>query len=322
MVKVQNASTKDDAPIQDVPAACADEATAVAFMERTRWGDTPACPCCGSLAVYQMTGRNGEREANFRWRCRDCKAMYSVRKGTVFEDSRIPLRHWCFAFWRAATSKKGVSALEIHRQTGLSYKSSLFMLHRIRFAMAPADHGPLTGIVEADETFIGGKPRNRRNRKEASASRYDNKTAVMAMVERGGQVRSLVVADVSARTLGAALRKHVHRSARLMTDEAPAYQGVGRRFRSHETVKHSAGEYARGDVTTNTVEGYFGLLKRGINGIYHAVSRKHLHRYVGEFAFRYNRRYNTDGERTVALIMATEGKRLRYAEQIGAASSR
>src|SRR5882762_8487948 len=135
--KIQNQSTKDDAITQRLPLACVDEAAAVEFMEHQRWGTSPACPLCGSLDVYKMmNSTTGKRQANFRWRCHDCKGQYTVRKGTVLEDSAIPLRHWNYAFWRAATSKKGVSALEIHRQTGICYKSSLFMLHRIRFAMS------------------------------------------------------------------------------------------------------------------------------------------------------------------------------------------
>lgn len=159
MSKVQNRSTKDDAPIQELPRACCDEGAAVDLLEKHRWGDHPACPKCGDMDVYQMQDKDGGRQKNYRWRCRGCNSQYSVMVGTVFEDSRAPLRHWCYAFWRASTSKKGVSALEIHRHTGLSYKSSLFLLYRIRHAMAPdpTNEGPLGGIVEVDETFVGGR---------------------------------------------------------------------------------------------------------------------------------------------------------------------
>ena len=307
--KIQNTSTKGDTPIQELPAACADEAVAVEFMEKHRWGDYPGCPRCGDMDVYQMKSRDGEREKYYRWRCRGCKKQFSVRTGTVFEDSRIPLRHWCFAFWRASTSKKGVSALEIHRQTGLSYKSCLFLLHRIRFAMTPTDGNPLTGTVEVDETYVGGKPRYPRNKRKA----YTSKAPVIAMVERGGQVRSFHVPDVTGKTLKNAIRDNVDRRARIMTDEATQYQGIGSEFKGgHETVKHSAGEYVRGDVSTNTVEGYFSIVKRGLNGIYHSVSKQHLHRYLAEYEFRYNGRRLSDGERTVAAIQAADGKRLRY----------
>jgi transposase-like protein len=157
---VQNESTKNDPVITELPAACADERLAVEFMEQQRWGDKPYCPRCGDHAVYQMKdSKTGERQADFRWRCHGCKQQFTVRIGTVFEDSRAPLRHWCYAFFRAATSKKGVSALELHRQTGLSYKTCLFMLHRIRCAMDAQDIEPMNGTVEIDEVYIGGKPR-------------------------------------------------------------------------------------------------------------------------------------------------------------------
>jgi len=313
MGKVQNKSTKDDLPVRELPAACADETAAVEFLEKHRWGEHPACPHCGDIDVYKMTARDGSREKHFRWRCRGCKKQFSVRTGTVFEDSRIPLRHWCFAFWRASTSKKGVSALEIHRQTGLSYKSCLFLLHRIRFAMAPTDGNPLTGTVEVDETYIGGKARKGQDRKAA----WDNKAPVVALVQRGGEVRSFHVADVTAKTLKKAILENVDRRARIMTDEAVQYQGIGRMFDGgHHTVKHSAEEYVRGDVTTNSVEGYFSILKRGINGIYHSVSKQHLHRYLAEFEFRFNRRHLRDGERVIEAIQAAEGKRLRYRDPV------
>ena len=313
MAKVQNQSTEDDTPIQELPLACADEGIAVEFMERHRWGEHPGCPRCGDMDVYMMKSRQGKREKHFRWRCRGCKKQFSVRTGTVFEDSRIPLRHWCFAFWRASTSKKGVSALEIHRQTGLSYKSCLFLLHRIRFAMAPTDGNPLTGTVEVDETYVGGKARKVKDRKEA----WENKAPVVAMVQRDGEVRAFHVPDVTGKTLKNAIRENVDRRARIITDEARQYQGIGAEFEGgHETVKHSAKEYVRGDVSTNTVEGYFSIVKRGINGIYHSVSKKHLHRYLAEYEFRYNGRRLSDGERTVAAILASEGKRLWYREPI------
>lgn len=314
--KVQNRSTKDDPIIAALPKACSDEKAAVEFMERQRWGDHPACPRCGDLDVYQMKdSKTGERQAGYRWRCHGCKEQFTVRIGTVFEESRVPLRHWCFAFWRASTSKKGVSALEIHRQTGVSYKSALFMMHRIRFAMTETDGTPLTGTVEADEVFIGGGARHINNSRK---TRKIKKTAVVGMKERGGRVRPRVVADVSAASLQAVLRQNVASTARVYTDDWSGYRGwVGREFSGgHETVRHSTYEFARGDVHTNSIEGFFGMLRRGLDGIYHSVSRKHLHRYLGEFEFRHNYRALSDGERAQRLIRAANGKRLMYKEVV------
>src|ERR1700722_2530280 len=256
--KVQNRSTKNDPVLEALPLACADEGAAVAFMEKQRWGNHPGCPRCGDMDVYTMKDSvTGERQANYRWRCKGCKKQFTVRIGTVFEDSRIEMRHWCYAFWRAATSKKGVSALEIHRQTGLSYKSSLFMLNRIRFAMNGSMPGPLSGPIEADETSIGGKPRHRLPTKEARQAWWEKKPSVMAILERGGRVRTGVVADVTAKTLRAAIAENVDpMKSTLYTDELHAYKKIGKLFAGgHHTTKHSAGEYARGDVHSNTVEG-------------------------------------------------------------------
>lgn len=261
--------------------------------------------------------KTGGRQKNNRWRCRDCKSQYTVRTGTVLEDSRIPLHHWCYAFWRASTSKKGVSALEIHRQTGLSYKSSLFMLNRIRYAMsdsAPAPLGPNGGDVEVDETYVGGKPRYKGCNKRGRGTK---KQSVLAMVERGGCVKTMPIANVTGKTLKQAIRENVHADARIITDENTAYTGIGEEFKGgHKTTTHSAREYVRGDVHSNTVEGFFSIVKRGINGIYHAVSKEHLHRYMAEFEFRYNQRNLDDGPRTAATIKASEGKRLTYKESI------
>jgi transposase-like protein len=321
ITKIQNRSTKNDPVIQAIPLACADEKAAVEFMEAQRWGASPCCPRCASVNVYQMKdSKTGERQANFRWLCHDCKSMKSVcqftaRTGTVFEDSKIELRHWCFAFWRASTSKKGVSALEIHRQTGLSYKSCLFMLHRIRFAMgdsAPAPLGSNGGDVEVDETYIGGKPRYKGVSKRGRGTK---KQCVVALVERGGSVKTRPVANVTAKTLKQAIRDNVDKSARIITDENSAYTGIGSEYAGgHESVCHSSGEYVRigSDVHSNTIEGFFSIVKRGIDGIYHSVSKERLSLYLNEYEFRYNRRQMEDGERTKAAIKAAVGKRMVY----------
>jgi transposase-like protein len=262
-----------------------------------------------------------KRQANFRWRCKEkeCHAQFTVRVGTVFEDSRAPLRHWCFAFWRSSTSKKGISALELHRQTGLSYKTCLFMLHRIRCAMDATDIEPLGGTVEIDEVFIGGKPRRFHGSRFTDKHLKDRKTPVIGMMERNGRVRPRVVADVTGNTLKSVIDANVKRGSRVMTDDWRGYGWMKKNGWQHETVTHSSPfyEYVRGDVYTNSIEGFFGLMKRGINGIYHSVSKKHLHRYLSEYEFRFNHRDLTDGERAVAAIKAAQGKRLTYAQQVG-----
>jgi transposase-like protein len=257
-----------------------------------------------------VDAKTGERNKRFLWRCHDCKLQYTVRIGTVFEESRLPLRHWCYAFYRAATSKKGVSALEIKRNCQITYRSALFLMNRIRFAMAPdSSTAKLTGVVECDETWVGGRPRVKGISKRGRGTK---KTPVFAAVERGGRIRRRVVTDVTGDTLKEAIRETVDNQARIMTDENSSYRGIGREYASHETVCHSAKEYARGDVNTNTVESSFALVKRGIVGIYHNVSKEHLHRYIWQFDFLWNNRALNDGERMALMIRESEGKRLRY----------
>lgn len=302
--------------VADIPHAWADERRAVEYLERQRWGDSPACPRCGDMDVYQMKAADGSRSARYLWRCRGCKQQYTVRVGTIMEDSAIPLSHWCFAFHAACASKKGVSALQIRRMTGVSYKSALFMMHRIRWAMGGGNGrgGKLQGTVEVDETYVGGK--KRKGQRRVGRPSPKDKAPVLALVERGGEVRVRHIADVTAKTLRGAIREHVAESSRVLTDEYGTYRRVTRDGFQHETVCHSAGEYARGDVHTNTAEGFFAILKRGINGTFHAVSRKHLHRYLSEFEFRYNTRWLEDGHRIMLAIQAADGRRLTYREQV------
>ena len=303
-----------DEVVLQLPLACQEEAAATEFMERQRWGDTPKCAHCQSVKVYKMVdAMTGSRNRRFLWRCHDCKKQYTVKIGTVLEDSRIPLRHWAYAFWRASTSKKGVAALEIQRQTGLSYKSALFMMHRIRFAMATPDAPKLKGVVEADETYVGGKPRIRGANKRG---RGTAKTPVFAVVERNGEARAKVVSRVTAPNLRRVMKEMVDESqSSLMTDDFKAYGPIGRSFSGgHQSVNHGRKEYARGNVHCNTAESLFAIVKRGMYGIYHSVSKHHLHRYVAEYQFRWNGRDLSDGERTVKAIKGAEGKRLYYKE--------
>lgn len=305
--------------VEQIPLACSNELSAVEFLEYQRWGSNPCCVHCGSVDVYKMVdAKTGERNKRFLWRCRDCKQQYTVRIGTVYEESRIELRHWCYTFWRAATSKKGVSALEIKRHCQISYKSALFLMNRIRFAMAPdAANSPLLlGDVQVDETYIGGKPRYGKHQQN-TRGRGTAKTPVFAAVETHGSIRRRIVADVTGQTLKAEIRKLVDPAARIMSDEYGGYRGIGKEFAGgHETVCHAAKEYARGDIHTNTVESSHALLKRSIVGIYHNVSSVYLHRYLWQADFLWNARKMNDGERTVLAIKSAEGKRMMYKQPI------
>jgi transposase-like protein len=314
MTKKDRKHQLSDSPVvEQIPVACSNELAAVEFLEGQRWGANPCCVHCGSVNVYKMVdAKTGERNSRYLWRCRDCKQQYTVRIGTVYEESRIELRHWCYTFWRAATSKKGVSALEIKRHCQISYKSALFLMNRIRFAMAPDGSEPqLKGTVECDETYIG--PRRPRQKGMSKKGRGTNKIPVFVAVERQGGIRRRIVPNVTRETLHQAIRQEVDRSSRIMTDEWFPYRGIGNEYEGgHHTVAHGTGEYARGDVHTNTAESSNALLKRSIVGIYHNVSTEYLHRYIWHADFLWNNRKMNDGERIIAAIKASEGKRLMY----------
>jgi len=238
--------------VAEIPLACSDESAAVELLEQLRWGDNPGCVHCGSVDVYKMVdAKTGQRNKRFLWRCHDCHKQYTVRIGTVYEESRIPLRHWCYAFWRASTSKKGVAALEIMRQCQISYKSALFLMNRIRFAMAPENPSAekLMGTVEVDETYVGGKPRYRN---QYPLGRGTRKTPVFAAVERQGRIRRRVIADVNGKTLKGAIREMVDAQSRIISDDFSSYMGIGKEFSGgHHTVAHGTREYVRGDIHTN-----------------------------------------------------------------------
>jgi hypothetical protein len=273
----------------------------------------------------QIVGKDGTRGPRYLWRCLPCRKQFTVRIGTIFGDSKIPLRHWAYAFWAACASKKGVSAMQIRRQTGLTYKSALFLMHRIRYAMTPgaAPEDKLTGIVEADETYVGGKPRmrsweTRKAIRRASGDhnsklprRRNPKVPVFAMVQRGGDVRAMVMPTVTAANVREVLLANVSTDAHLMTDESALYVKVGKPYAAHGTTKHALWQYARGEVHSNSAESFFSRLKRQMYGTHHSVSPMHLHRYVAEVAFKHNTRKMEDGERTLAAIAGGVGKKLR-----------
>ena len=310
--------TKKKATLNSLAKNYSDEDKARELLENLRWPSGVACPRCGSTAIYKLTPKpNSKRPVRHGvYKCKDCRQQkrnpqFTVTVGTIFEDSHIKLSKWLLAITLMSASKKGMSAHQLHRMLGITYKSAWFMAHRIRYAMQQKPFQRLKGTIEADETYIGGRKRGL-DRQAA----FENKTPVVALVKRGGSVRSFVVPTVSASILKEILLDNVHPSSNLMTDELASYQNIGKKFASHKTVVHSIQEYVPGEVSTNAVEGFFSLLKRGINGVYHHVSREHLHRYLAEFDFRYNRRKISDHERTISAIAGFEGKRLMYKDSL------
>ena len=301
--------------------ATVNEYEAVTFLEQQRWGTDPACPRCGDLDVYQMKGTDGNRNKDYRWRCRGCKSMFTVRTNTVFEESRLALRVWVYAFWKACSSKKGISALQLSREMEITHKSALYVLRRIRHGVGSQNAPKLRGTVEIDETYVGGRPRYRRRREEMQGrtGRGTEKAAVLGMVERGGDVRFRMMDRLTAERLRSVIAENADLTCRIITDEFPRYRPIGKAFEGgHDVVKHSVGEYARKgtDIHSNSIEGVFSLLKRGVYGTFHSVSKKHLPNYLNEFEFRFNTRKQDDGERVTAAIKAADGKRLLYRESV------
>jgi transposase-like protein len=291
--------------------AFTDEDAARVAMEAVMWPHGPCCPHCGSLdKIGKVTGKTARSGLYY---CGSCKRQFTVTVGTIFERSKVPLSKWWHAVHLIASSKKGISAHQLHRTLSVAYPTAWFMEHRIREAMRTGGLSPLGGsggAVEADETFIG--------RKEGSIKRrgHGHKNAVLSLVDRNsGQVRSFHVDSVSADTLVPIVEANVAKETAMMTDEWSGYYSLGKHFESHESVSHKADEYVRGDIHTNTVEGYFSIFKRGMKGVYQHCSEKHLHRYVAEFDFRYNNRSRLgieDKERAAKIVSGAHGKRLMY----------
>ncbi len=292
-----------------IDAARLTEDEARTILERIRWPKEPKCPHCGAKDVTRLAAKSLKVRDGLL-QCNGCRGQFTVTVGTVMHRSHITLRQWVQAFHSMCSHKKGVSALQLQRNLGLrSYKSAWHLAHRVRLAMGGGPlKAALIGTVEVDETYIGGKTRlGKRGRGS------ERKTPVVALVERAGHIRTRPVERVSAKALKGAIREHVRRDARIITDDLSSYKGLGGEFAGgHESVKHSEGEYVRGDAHVNNAESFFALLKRGVHGTFHHVSKRHLHRYCDEFGFRWDYRKATDGERTVAAIKQAEGKRLLY----------
>lgn len=296
------------------------ETEARKYIEALRWPGGRICPKCGTVGAEYETKREG------RYRCgsKECRKDFTVTTGTVMEATHIKLTVWVMAFYLMAASKKGMSAHQLHRSLDVTYKTAWFLAHRIRAAMASGGlAGPIGGpgqIVEADETYYGkvANPRTMTTRGRPYLKRgagVANKRAILALVERGGSMRAFHVAEANAATVEKIVRENVDRRSRLHTDESRLYPKIGAEFATHETVQHTAGEYARGDVHVNSAEGFFGVFKKGMTGVYQHCSEKHLHRYVVEYEFRYNHRTKlgfSDVQRAQRAIEGAEGKRLTY----------
>lgn len=295
------------------------EDAARAHIEASRWPNGVNCPLCGSLNVRRMGGKT---QAGM-FLCNDCRDKFTCRTGTVMERSHIPLHKWLLAIHLMASSKKGISAHQLMRNLGLgSYRTAWFLCHRIREAMGDDSHKATGGLggankaVEVDETYVGGKAKNRAHREPAP------KKAVVSLVEREGRIHSRHVPDVTAKTVREVVVTNANRASVLMSDEASIYPKIGAEFANHLTVNHSANEYVRlgSYVHINTAENFYSILKRGITGTYHSVSEAHLHRYLKEFDFRYNNRSKLgveDNERAAIALRGIEGKRLTYRQPVG-----
>jgi transposase-like protein len=293
-----------------------DETMAREWLEARLWANGPICPKCG--VVDQATLMKGKTTRAGLYQCNACREPFTVTVGTLYERSHVPLHKWLGATHLMMASKKGMSALQISRMIGVTYKTAWFLCHRIRESLRETSPDPIGGagkFVEADETYVGGKEKNKHANKRNHVRGASQKEAVVALVERGGKVRGYHVADVNTKNLRPILTAQIDAATHLVTDKTWVYKSAGKHFADYSAVNHGIGEYVRGELHTNTVEGYFSVLKRGIVGTFHHVSSQHLKRYVGEFDFRYNSRKAlgfTDAERFDLAIPGIVGKRLTY----------
>jgi transposase-like protein len=292
----------------------ADENAAIEFVEKKMWPNGPVCPHCGNAEkVYRLNGKSTRAGL---LKCGACREQFTVKVGAIFEDSHIPLSKWLFAIFMMCSSKKGISANQLHRELEISYKSAWYLCHRIRLAMARDPLASMLGgenkIVEIDETYVDGKPKNNKHRNRTKAA--GKKVAVMTLLDREGDVKTVVVPNTKKETLQAIVRPIVDKSATIVTDSHLSYEGIDKHFAAHHTVDHSK-EYVRAVIMhTNFAESYHALLKRGLIGSFHHVSEKHLPKYLSEFDFKWNSRHGTDAERTEAAIVGAAGKRMTYRE--------
>lgn len=302
-----------------------DEDKAREFMEALRWPDGPVCPHCGELNnAYRLEPKPSKKGTHVRkgvWKCAGCREQFTVTIGTIFEDSHIPLHKWLLAYHLLCASKKGMSAHQLHRMLKVTYRSAWFMAHRIRYTMSQEPlSSKLTGIIEVDEAYIGGKRRIPQpgavkpgQRAQDRKGPFEGKAPVVSVLQRGGRVQSVHMPKVTAENLRTVVNTMVDEAAHVMTDSSSVLKGAMIKHK-HDQVNHQEKEYVRYEngvcITTNSIEGYFSILKRGINGVYHHVGKQHLHRYLSEFDFRYNSRKEKDGDRTLIALKSSNGKRL------------
>lgn len=300
-----------------------DETKAREWLEARVWPEGPTCPHCGNADKAKIKALEGKAHRAGLFQCAECRNQFTVTVKTVFERSKIPLTKWLAALFLMTASKKGVSAHQIHRMLGVSYKSTWFMMHRLREAMRTGGLEPLGGtgkVVEADETYFGktetGRMSPQRKGRPYTKRKVPfNQRPIVALIERGGNVRSFHVPVATQIAVQDIVKQNIARESRLHTDESRLYNNMDKHFASHETVKHTAYEYVRGDVTTNTIESYFSIFKRGMRGTYQHCAEKHLHRYLAEFDFRHNNRTAlgvNDTMRAETLAAGIVGKRLTY----------
>ncbi len=285
----------------DLDKVLPDEKACQTFLIDQRWNGKPVCIKCGSVRKLYII--NGGKLLQ----CADCRKTFSPKVGTIFEDSPVPLKKWFMAIYVLTAHKKGISSVQLSKDIDVTQKTAWFMLHRIRHAVkVKSFEKPLGGIVEVDETYVGGK-----TLKNKMVPGQRRKAVVFGMVQRQGEVRAMPIKHAWVEIMDPIIKENISPDSTLMTDELPAYINTGRTFKEHGTVNHRSHEYVRGQVHTNTIEGFWSILKRGINGIYHHVSEEHLHRYTDEYAYRYNSRSLTDPQRFEKFFEKVEG-RLTY----------
>jgi transposase-like protein len=316
----------EELTLSKLPKYLVNEALAWELLERLRWPNGEViCPHCGVVSKdhYFIKSRSGERTTkkgtvSFRrlWKCRDCNLQFSVLVGTIFESSKVPVSKWLLALWLMAAGKNGVSALELQRHLNVAYQTAWHMSHRLREAMAREPlHALWTGTVIADETYVGGEPKNRhaKDRRNSKQGKSDKIPVVALVNKETGQARVKVIPNVNGKNLRGMLNATCNpKESHLVTDAALVYTPLGKAYISHETVNHSAGEYVRDGITTNDAESFFAQFKRSLDGTHHSVSKEHLQRYASEFEFRWNTSKMTDGERVQSLVDGAAGKRLSY----------